>query len=124
LLLVALPGCVSVPTPVEVAQSCSRQEAAIRGDTRGSARSYHEKVQARCEDDSRHGTVAVVEKDATENRRSGSIQYEERDGDERTEVSVVGSTDGKSTQQEVKKKRENKYLIWGWSWGVKVKNPR
>jgi hypothetical protein len=113
-MLAALQGCMSVPTPADVVQSCNREQASIRGDTHGSARNYHAKVQARCVDDARHRNAAIVEQRGTAEERSSAVHYAERDGEESTQVSAVSSTDGRTTKHEVNKKRENKYFNWEW----------
>lgn len=100
LLLVALQGCVSVPTPVDVVQSCNREQASIRGDTHGSARNYHDTVQARCVDEARYRNAAIVEQSGTVEDRPSAVHYAERDGEESTQVSAVSSTDARTTKHE------------------------
>jgi hypothetical protein len=116
LLLAFLSGCVSVPAPNQVVQSCSREQAFIRGDVRGSSRGYSENVQARCVADEMHQTTVdtVLKADAGKGG-TATVSYVSRDGAESTKVYAQRNVDryGRFTRAEIYKVRENKYFIWG-----------
>lgn len=109
-----LGGCVTAPTPHQVARTCVRDEVSIAAHVHGNVHNYREEVRTRCYDDGVHHTLADSDYRLTDTRTSEAARYDDKTGDNRTRIETTTSRGKGGYRREEMVLKETKGLRWGW----------
>lgn len=111
-LCAALAGCLSIPSPQELARSCAQPYDTLHFRSVGSPQRYRESVHASCEDAGTSRTSVAVERRGSADAQSVAINYQDQLGQNVTRGRVTASKSGRALVYESASEGTRGGFVW------------
>ena len=111
-LCAVLAGCLSIPSPNDLAGSCERSHDSVDYHATGDRQRYQETIRARCVDDDTHRTVVAVDRRGSQGTQSIAINYQNRLGEKTTQAQVTARKTGRALAYESVAEGTTGVFVW------------